>query len=198
MKLSTLGRFAMVVAPTTAVIVAWALVPNALSSPPRSAPWVASAAQDPVPQPYDPSLHTSVSDCSTPKTDVVVEENPIASTTNQSPVSPTTVLGMTKTVKVGGTTAGCAVVNVTATAHAGTPSDQPFDVLYLSVWMDGHVGHPAEYQFSSGDGQTAAAHGANFVFKTVRPGTHTFSLKMWTAFGSPSGLQVPTMEILHQ
>ena len=194
MNLNKLGRYAMVLAPTTAVLVAWGLVPSAFSSPPRSTPWVAAA---PVPQPYDPSLHTSVSDCSTTKTDVVVEENPIPSTTNQSPVSPTTVLGMTKSVKVGGTAATCAVVNVTATAFAGHPSDQPYDVLYLTVWMDGHVGHPAEYQYSADDGQAGGTRAANFVFKKVNPGTHTFSLKMWTAFGSPSGLTVPTMEILH-
>src|SRR4051794_86836 len=156
MKLNRLSRYALVLAPTTAVLIGWAVVPNALSSPPRSTPWVTSA---PAAQAYDPSLHTAVSDCSTPKTDVVVEENPIPSTTNQSPVSPTTVLGMTKSVKVGGTAATCAVVNVTADAAAGHPSDQPYDVLYVTVWMDGHVGHPAEYQFAADNGPSASAHG---------------------------------------
>lgn len=195
MKLSTLGRVSVVVVPTTAALLGWALAPNALSSPPRSTPWLASSA--PAPQPYDPSLHTSVSDCSTPKTDVVVEENPIPQTTNQSPVNPTTVLGMTKSVKVGGSAATCAIVNVTATAASGHPTDEPYDVLYLTVWMDGHVGHPAEYQYSADDGAAGGTRAANFVFKKVNPGTHTFSLKMWTAFGSPSGVLTPTMEILH-
>src|SRR4051794_10009321 len=181
----------LVLAPAAAAALAWGVLPGAHSS-------TAATTAAPAPQTYDPKLHTAVSDCATPKTDVVVEENPIPSTTNQSPVSPTTVLGMTKSVKIGGTTATCAVVNVTADAAAGHPSDQPYDVLYVTVWMDGHVGHPAEYQFAADNGPSASARAANFVFKTVNPGVHTFSLKMWTAFGSPSGMFVPTMEILHQ
>jgi hypothetical protein len=195
MKLATLGRFGLVVAPVTSVLVAWALVPSALSSPPRSTPYGAAAIP---PQPYEPALHTSISDCVTPKTDVVVEENVIPSTTNQSPIDPTTVLGMTKSVKVGGTTAGCVIVNLASTAYAGHTADNAYDALNVSVWMDGHVGHPAEYQFAGDDGQAGSSHAANFVFKTVKPGVHTFSLKMWTAFGSPSGMSTPTMEILHQ
>ena len=78
------------------------------------------------------------------------------------------------------------------------PSDQPFEVLYLTVWMDGHVGHPAEYQFSVNDRGASHTRAANFVFKKVSPGVHTFSLQIWTAFGSASGVSVPTMEILHR
>jgi hypothetical protein len=148
-------------------------------------------------QAYDPNLHTAISDCTPSKVDVLVEENPIPTTTNQSPVNPTTVLGMTKSVKVGGSTATCLMANVTATAFSGHPTDQPYDVLYLSVWLDGHVGHPAEYQFSADDGLAGGTRAANFVFKKVNPGVHTVSMKMWTAFGSPSGVTVPTMEILH-
>jgi hypothetical protein len=132
--------------------------------------WVAPMAHGgttaaPPAQPYDPALHTAVSNCETPKTDVVVEENPIPLTTNQSPISPTTVLGMTKSVTVGGTGATCVFVNVTSTAFAGHTADEPIDVLYVTVWMDGHVGHPAEYQYSGDDGTSGGTRAANFVFK---------------------------------
>src|SRR3954464_12363309 len=150
MKTVMFRRSMYVVLPVAAAALTWSVMPIAQGGT-RAAPHGVGAAIPP--QPDDPNLLTKVSDCETPKSDVVVQENNIDPTSNQSPINPTQVKGMTKTVTVGGTGPSCAIVHVVARAHAAAPSDQPYDSMNLSVWMDGHVGHPAEYQFTAADNQ---------------------------------------------
>src|SRR4051794_8693999 len=119
MKTVTFRRSMYLLAPAAAAAVAvGVVVPMAHGSTARP-PSVVGA--DIPPQPDDPNLLTKVSDCVTPKSDVVVQENPIDPTSNQSPINPTQVKGMTKTVTVGGSGPSCAIVHVTAIAFAAAP-----------------------------------------------------------------------------
>jgi hypothetical protein len=198
MKVTTMRRTAILLAPVASAGLVWGLVPGAQGATRGTNAATAPAAAAIPPQQDDPSLLTKVTDCELTKTDMVVQENPIDSTTNQSPITPTQVKGMTKTVTVGGSGPNCVVVHVAAVAYAQRPADQPYDSMNLSVWMDGHVGHPAEYQFAADDDQLGGTHAAIFVFTKVNPGVHTFSLKFWTALGGKSTLGVPTMQIMHR
>jgi hypothetical protein len=101
--------------------------------------------------------------------------------------------GMTKAVKVDGTTSSCVLAVV-----SGDSMTTSGEAIYVGVTLDGHLGNPSFVQFSMNDPSAAQEHAALFAFRSVAPGTHTVAMVFKSAFGGTVSISRPAMRIDHR
>jgi len=137
-----------------------------------------------------PDSSVAVTDCKVTKADFITNATTGLSTASASYVP---VPGMTKVVKVGGTTASCVLAEVSGDSIALSGEQED-----VGLTLDGNLGDPGGVVFSMNDPNAAQEHAALFAFPSVAPGSHTVAMVFKSAFGGTVSMSFPAMRIDHR